>query len=553
MRLQLLLRVEYKFPMLCQTSRLIVRYGRRGEWMNRFVHRSFINNRTIRQLHYSANARTAHKFLFNDKRRFNKDLGWVLLGGSGLLFLSCSWLYKAGPIALDSIDGIKHYSTKVNNKSDSITLLTDEEINKKLRGLEQSYIVNRNKGIQRYDISQLPSNNPIEDNHIEQVITVPTSKTEEDDLYFFGIFDGHSGPFTSAKLSKDMVRYVAKQLSPFYNIDKKTSGTSAEVDNAINNAFVQLDQDIVQQSFKQLFKEPTQENMVNVLPAISGSCALLSLYSSKDNTLKVAVTGDSRALVGGIDENNQWFVQALSIDQTGDNMDEVTRIQKEHPGEPNAVRRGRVLGCLQPSRAFGDYRYKLKDVDGQKLSDLPDYVKVYFRSEPRDLLTPPYVTAKPEITTTEIKSNIKFMVMGSDGLFELLTNEEIVGLVAKWQEQYMPQNINRQISSTLPQVKDITEDKSSQRPAFRYKKGENSNTASFLLEDSNVATHLIRNALSAGGQKQYVSTLASIPSPMSRKYRDDLTVTVAFFGESEKKDGSLEVNNEATTPPKAKL
>ncbi|KAG0672172.1 hypothetical protein C6P45_003647 [Maudiozyma exigua] len=544
--------------MLCQTNRLIVRCGRHhGGWINRFVHRSFINNRTTRQFHYSSAAsssRFANRLLFNNKRQLNKDLGWVLLGGSSLLYLLYSWLYKSGPISLDSIDGIKHYSTKVNNKSDSITLLTDEEINKKLRGLEQSYIVNRNKGIQRYDISQLPSNNSIEDNHIEQVITIPTSNTSEDDLYFFGIFDGHSGPFTSTKLSKDMVRYVAKQLSPFYATDKKhNSGSSEEVDHAISNAFVQLDHDIVQQSFKQLFKEPTQENMINVLPAISGSCALLSLYNSKDNTLKVAVTGDSRTLIGGIDVNNQWFVQALSIDQTGDNMDEVSRIQKEHPGEPNAVRRGRVLGCLQPSRAFGDYRYKLKDVDGQKLTDLPDYVKVYFRSEPRDLLTPPYVTAKPEITTTDIKSNIKFMVMGSDGLFELLTNEEIVGLVAKWQEQYMLGKPKKQLSATLPLVKDITEDKSSQRAAFRYKKAENSNTTNYLLEDSNVATHLIRNALSAGGQKQYVSTLASIPSPMSRKYRDDLTVTVAFFGESEKKDGSLEINNDATTPPKPKL
>ncbi|SMN20185.1 similar to Saccharomyces cerevisiae YOR090C PTC5 Mitochondrial type 2C protein phosphatase (PP2C) [Maudiozyma saulgeensis] len=541
--------------LVSRANRAIARYNRHGEWLSRFVHRPYISNakQNTSRHHYTTSSHLS-KHLFVRSTKFSKDLGWALLGGSGLMLASYSWL-TSSPISLDAVDGINHYSTKVSNKSDTITLLTDSEINKKLRGLEQSYIVNRNKGISRYDVAQLPSNNPIEDNHIEQVITVPVKDSEED-LYFFGIFDGHSGPFTSAKLSKDMVRYVAKQLSPFYS-SQKSEGSSEQVDSAISNAFIQLDQDIVQESFKQLFKDPSQENMVNVLPAISGSCALLSLYNSKNSTLKVAVTGDSRALIGGLDENNNWFVKALSIDQTGDNLDEVTRIQNEHPGEPNAVRRGRVLGCLQPSRAFGDYRYKLKEVDGKKLSELPDHVKIYFRSEPRDLLTPPYVTSKPEITTTTIRNNVKFMIMGSDGLFELLTNEEIVGLVVKWQEQFMNQNQNDKTNVTrngkLPSVKDLTSDKSSQRPAFRYKKNNNSNTTDYLLEDSNVATHLIRNALSAGGQKEYVSTLTSIPSPMSRKYRDDLTVTVAFFGESEKKDGSLEINHEATAPPKPKL
>ena len=544
--------------LLPRANRTITRYSRHGEWIGRFVHRSYISNSKHKNScnYYSTTASSnLGKNIFRRSRKFSKDIGWALLGGSGLMLASYSWLGSSS-ISLDAIDGIKHYSTKVANKSATITLLTDSEIDKKLRGLEQSYIVNRNKGITRYDVAQLPSNNPIEDNHIEQVITVPIKDTEED-LYFFGIFDGHSGPFTSAKLSKDMVRYVAKQLSPFYS-SPKSEGSSEQVDSAIIDAFVQLDQDIIQQSFKQLFRDPSQENMVNVLPAISGSCELLSLYNSKDMSLKVAVTGDSRALIGGIDENSNWFVKALSIDQTGDNLDEVARIQNEHPGEPNAVRRGRVLGCLQPSRAFGDYRYKLKEVDGKKLSDLPDHVKIYFRSEPRDLLTPPYVTSKPEITTTTVHNNVKFMIMGSDGLFELLTNEEIVGLVAKWQEQYMTQNQSTRKNITaqtgkLPLVKDLTSDKSSQRPAFRYKKKDNSNATDYLLEDPNVATHLIRNALSAGGQKEYVSTLTSIPSPMSRKYRDDLTVTVAFFGESEKKDGSLEINHEATTPPKPKL
>ena len=471
----------------------------------------------------------------------------VLLGSAGLLFASYSlWAHR--PIGLDAVDGIRHYTNKSSNSGDTITLLSDDAVDKKLRAMQQSYNVTRGKGVVRYDVAQLPSNNPIEDNHVEQVITVP-AKQGEDDLYFFGIFDGHSGPFTSAKLSRDMVRYVAKQLSPLVTGD--AHGSSAEVDTAISSAFVQLDNDIVQESFRNLFKDPSQENMASLLPAISGSCALLSLYNSSDKSLKVAVTGDSRALIGSVDAQGNWTTRALSTDQTGDNAAEVQRIQEEHPGEPNAVCRGRVLGCLQPSRAFGDYRYKVNSVDGHKLNELPDHVKVYFRSVPRDLLTPPYVTARPEVTTTAIDNSTKFMVMGSDGLFELLTNEEIAGLVVRWSEKYMSKSAT--VPQTLPAVSDLSDDKEAQRPAFRYKKSAQNNSA-YILEDANVATHLIRNALSAGGQKSYVSTLASIPEPMSRKYRDDLTVTVVFFGdEATGPAGTLVLNPEATTPPAPRL
>lgn len=49
-----------------------------------------------------------------------------------------------------------------------------------------------------------------------------------------------------------------------------------------------------------------------------------------------------------------------------------------------------------------------------------------------------------------------------------------------------------------------------------------------------------------------VSALVSIPSPMSRRYRDDLTVTVAFFGDSGTPSTvsnatSIVMNPEATT------
>lgn len=505
---------------------------------------------------------------------YTRDLNLALLSG-GVLILSYSYFSSKSVVSLDTVKGLRHYSSNTDGQDpsqqtgaqesgsqtansssgDSLVLLTEQEVNARLRDRQKSFLVNRGKGIVRYDVSQLPSNHPIEDNHVEQVITVPVAGDDgqPEDLYFFGIFDGHSGSFTSTKLSQDLVRYVAQRLGQFYEEEGGFLASSSKMDNAIVQAFEQLDNDIVYGSLRKLFREPTKENMVGCLPAISGSCALLTAYNSLNSTVKVAVSGDSRALIAGLDRNGEWIVRSLSTDQTGDNPEEVERIRSEHPGEPNAVRNGRVLGSLQPSRAFGDYRYKVKDVDGKTLADLPEHVRIYFRSKPRDFLTPPYVTARPEITTTKIDSDTKFMVLGSDGLFELLSNEEIAGLVVKWIERNsglkpaVPSPENK-----LPHITDLSPDKESLRPAFRYKSRKDSE--GFLMEDKNVATHLIRNALSAGGSKEYVSTLVSIPSPMSRKYRDDLTVTVVFFGESDQtNDGTIQTNFEATTQPKSKL
>lgn len=497
-------------------------------------------------------------------------------------------------VSLETVKGMRQYSTNGNNQvpggieassnnsatktnssansegfsgagssEDSIKILTEQDVNSRLRARQESYFVNRGKGVLRYDVSQLPSNHPIEDNHVEQIVTVPSSEGKntqgEEDLYFFGIFDGHSGSFTSARLSHDLVQYVAQKLGQVYSEKSDALSSSQKIDNAIAQAFMQLDNDIVYGSLKNLFQEPTKENMVAALPAISGSCALLTAYNSLNSTLKVAVSGDSRALIGGLDEKGNWVVESLSTDQTGDNPKEVERIRSEHPGEPNVIRNGRVLGSLQPSRAFGDYRYKVNTVDGKSLSELPEHVKIYFRSKPRDFLTPPYVTAMPEITTTKIEPSTKFMVLASDGLFELLSNEEIGGLVVRWMEyNVVPKPSISAPTGKLPVIADLSSDKESQRPAFRYKSSKKkSESSEYLLEDKNVATHLIRNALSAGGSKEYVSTLVSIPSPMSRKYRDDLTVTVVFFGESdnapEHTDGSIVVNNGATSQLKPKL
>lgn len=291
----------------------------------------------------------------------------------------------------------------------------------------------------------------------------------------------------------------------------------------------------------------------HLAPALSGSCALLSFYDSKSKLLRVACTGDSRAVLGRRSESGKWTATALSTDQTGSNPDEAARLRKLHPGEEHVVRHGRVLGGLEPTRAFGDASYKWSRELSEKLRE-----KFFGRSVSPLLKTPPYVTAEPVVTTTKIEPEKgDFVVMATDGLWEMLTNEEVVGLVGKWIESQAGSSskssgyfsfLQKGSKTALPVESSESEKNSGNKTPIRQRQWGATGTdpmERFVVQDKNVATHLVRNALGGKNQEQ-VSALLTLPSPFSRRYRDDLTVQVIFFGYDGPKTGEIVVNKEAT-------
>ena len=78
-----------------------------------------------------------------------------------------------------------------------LEMMTPEQVDRKLRRNEESYNVGRANGVIRYDTVQLPSNDPIEDDHAEKIVEVPQSiaatqnGTASSDWMFWGVFDGH--------------------------------------------------------------------------------------------------------------------------------------------------------------------------------------------------------------------------------------------------------------------------------------------------------------------------------------------------------------------------
>lgn len=108
-------------------------------------------------------------------------------------------------------------------------------------------------------------------------------------------------------------------------------------------------------------------------------------------------------------------------------MAEVERLYSEHPRSEHdtVLRMDRLLGQLMPLRAFGDFRFKwprhvlekwVSPIVGE--SALPPHYK-----------TPPYLTASPEIVRYTLGPRDKFLVIASDGLWDLLSPTQVVRLV----------------------------------------------------------------------------------------------------------------------------
>ncbi|KAL3418047.1 protein phosphatase 2c [Phlyctema vagabunda] len=479
---------------------------------------------------------------------------------------------KAVVVGPDSLyTGTINFEGPISKDTDNagrrvLEMLTPEQATQKLRRNEESYFVGRGKGVVRYDVVQIPSNDPIEDDHSEKIIELPQSlatatagRNASSDWMFWGVFDGHSGWTTSAKLRQVLISFVARELNSTYKAalsDPSVDSPSSEaIEAAIKTGFTRLDHEIVHESVEKVLKANSKLVAAEMLaPALSGSCALLSFYDSDSKLLRVACTGDSRAVLGRRSESGKWAATPLSVDQTGGNKDEEARMRKLHPGEDNVIRNGRVLGGLEPTRAFGDATYKWTREISERLKSS------FFGRTPSQLLrTPPYVTAEPVVTTTKIEPEKgDFVVMATDGLWEMLTNEEVVGLVGQWIEKQSAEANGNTGSSWIKmfssQQKGLPVEQSSklstksdgQKTPIRQqqwgvKGGED---ARFVVEDKNVATHLVRNAL-GGRDKDMVCALLTLPAPYSRRYRDDLTVEVIFFGNGDK-NGDVVVNKEAS-------
>lgn len=169
--------------------------------------------------------------------------------------------------------------------------------------------------------------------------------------------------------------------------------------------------------------------------ALSG-CTACVVHVSK-GVLHVANLGDSRAVLGVQEPDGSWSALSLTNDHNAQNPEELQRILGEHPlsERRTVVRHDRLLGLLLPFRAFGDVRFKWSaEMLSRVYETRPDILSAVSEAVgtlPPYYLTPPYLSAQPEVTRHHIRPMDKFLVLATDGLWELMHRQTVVQLVGQ--------------------------------------------------------------------------------------------------------------------------
>ncbi|KAL5229688.1 hypothetical protein ABZP36_028464 [Zizania latifolia] len=203
--------------------------------------------------------------------------------------------------------------------------------------------------------------------------------------HFFGVFDGH-GCSHVARMCQDRMHELV--LDAYKKATScKDAPPAPAWEEVMDKGFAQMDGEAASWAKSRSGDDPACRCELQT-PARSdhvGSTAVVAVVGP--NRVVVANSGDSRAVLcrGGVPV-------PLSVDHKPDRPDELERIQAAG-GRVIFWDSARVLGVLAMSRAIGD-----------------GYLK-------------PYVTAEPEVTVTERTDDDECLILASDGLWDVVTND----------------------------------------------------------------------------------------------------------------------------------
>ncbi|AQK68563.1 putative protein phosphatase 2C 10 [Zea mays] len=187
----------------------------------------------------------------------------------------------------------------------------------------------------------------------------------------FGVYDGHGGVRAAEYVKQHLFSNLIKH--PKFITDTKAA--IAETYNLTDSEFLKAD---------------------SCQTRDAGSTASTAIIVG--DRLLVANVGDSRAVIS---KGGQAI--AVSRDHKPDQTDERQRIE-DAGGFVMWAGTWRVGGVLAVSRAFGDKLLKQ------------------------------YVVADPEIKEEVVDSSLEFLILASDGLWDVVTNEEAVAMVKPIQD-----------------------------------------------------------------------------------------------------------------------
>ena len=173
----------------------------------------------------------------------------------------------------------------------------------------------------------------------------------------------------------------------------------------------------------------------------SGTTAVTALFG-KDNIVRFGNVGDSRIICAMSDSdvmtrNKNWKAVQLTRDQTCFRRDERDRMRKESSKELSFASIGMVLGECEFHEDFEETQDLQTGVAGERCDDPPRVFLgghkfpgcAFTRSLGDSIAKELGVSAEPELTHHDLNDGkTKCIIIASDGVFEFVSNEEVVGI-----------------------------------------------------------------------------------------------------------------------------
>ena len=299
-------------------------------------------------------------------------------------------LNKLSPISISSLINKNSLMNNINIPSSKLITISADILKKSFINFEESitsyyneFPPKLNNIIKGYAYNTSKGNIR---NYNEDTITVEKIQLKKNDdfFYFFGIYDGHGGNGCSLYLKENLHKFIQEF-------------SARGIKEAINES-------------ENLFLTKKAVDGNNNLFDSSGSCGIIAII--KNNQLIISNTGDSRIVIY---KNGKIFF--VTEDHKPNSEKEKERIKSaggqiyQSPSIIPIYQNGkkinlpwRVLpGRLSVSRTFGDIEAKVEKYGGKKGVVIPT----------------------PDITEIELNNDFDFMVIGCDGIFDVLSNEEL--------------------------------------------------------------------------------------------------------------------------------
>jgi len=244
-------------------------------------------------------------------------------------------------------------------------------------------------------------------------------------MFLLSVFDGHGG----WQVSNFLEREIGPKLRTLAG--KQSSVEPKAIEKLLTKGYYELEEQLRGRVARSM--ELGFDRFVRV-----GSCAVTVAVTEEHYV--VANAGDCKALLC----TNGKAVPLSRIHNAND-PDERARLRREHSQEQDAVRcmdayqdpitkelfvraygdrvhveaNCYIKGLLQPSRAFGDFALKRADMNIDIASKSPVV---------NEAISMPYVTAQPEVLVHARGDKDEMLIIGSDGLYDFLEDDEIVAV-----------------------------------------------------------------------------------------------------------------------------